>query len=238
MISLELVAFVPDQSPEAVHESVFGADQVNVTSPPFDQSTLVGELWNASEEFPPVSVLELPEEPELEEPEEEEEPVSEPVVLGLAGFAVKVAKAARSWFIEMMHDPLPKQSPPHPANVYPASGVATRVTVVLLLKEYAHDAPQAMPDGLLETYPLPDLMTVNNFGPVDAGVLTEAEEPILPPPSPPPLLVKPKPPPMITVMKPIPGEVVSLLPLTLLAVTVNGANCTSGPVTFPLLSSV
>ena len=59
-------------------------------------------------------------------------------------------------------EPVPLQSPDHPANSEPASAEAVRVTLVSTAKSWLQVEPQLMPLGELVTVPLPapDLETV------------------------------------------------------------------------------
>ena len=54
-----------------------------------------------------------------------------------------------------LHVPVPLQVPPHPEKVMPESGVAVKVTCVLLANVAVQVDPQLMPDGLLVTVPVP-----------------------------------------------------------------------------------
>ena len=70
---------------------------------------------------------------------------------------------------------VPEQAPPQPVKVTPGSGVAVNVTLVFAgkLAEQPAPVPQEMPEGLLETVPLPARESVS-FTP----------EPVPPPPPP------------------------------------------------------
>jgi hypothetical protein len=64
-----------------------------------------------------------------------------------------------------MQSPRPVQEPDQPLKVEPLSGVAVRVTLLLLAKLPLQVAPQVIPDGVLWTIPLPvpDLVTVKGL---------------------------------------------------------------------------
>ena len=68
---------------------------------------------------------------------------------------VNVAVTVWSWSMVRLHGPGPVQSPLQPANVEPASAVAVRVTGVPCGNVVAQVAPQSMPDGELDTDPVP-----------------------------------------------------------------------------------
>ena len=59
-------------------------------------------------------------------------------------------------FSTTVQDPVPAQAPPpHPAKTEPLAGVAVSATLVPELNWAAHVAPQLIPDGELETVPVP-----------------------------------------------------------------------------------
>ena len=66
-----------------------------------------------------------------------------------------VAVTFAAAFMVTVHVDVPEQAPLHPPNVDPAAGVAVSVTTVPLRKLAAQALPQAMPDGVAETVPLP-----------------------------------------------------------------------------------
>jgi hypothetical protein len=51
--------------------------------------------------------------------------------------------------------PVPEQSPLQPVKVEPADGVGVSVTIVFLVKDFVHVAPQSIPAGELVTVPVP-----------------------------------------------------------------------------------
>ena len=57
---------------------------------------------------------------------------------------------------------MPEHAPDHPAKFVVAPGISVSVTVEFAGKEYVQVEPQLMPEGLLETVPVPvpDLVTV------------------------------------------------------------------------------
>jgi hypothetical protein len=99
-------------------------------------------------------------------------PVPVPLVVLTAtvyvGIAVNVAVTDLAASIVTEQFPVPGHEIPlplQPEKVKPAPGVATSTTVVPLGKSKAQVAPQAIPDGVLVTVPVPVLETVSvNFG--------------------------------------------------------------------------
>jgi hypothetical protein len=72
------------------------------------------------------------------------------------GGAVNVAATAFAAFMVTAHDPMPAHPPPdQPAKELLVSGVAVRVTVVPLVYVVEQVDPQLIPDGKLETVPVP-----------------------------------------------------------------------------------
>ena len=69
--------------------------------------------------------------------------------------AANVAVTARSASIVTEHDPVPEQSPLHPANVEPRPGVAVRFTGVPSSNVAVQVVPQSIPAGALVTVPVP-----------------------------------------------------------------------------------
>jgi hypothetical protein len=72
------------------------------------------------------------------------------------GGAVNVAVTVFAAFIVTAHNPVPAHPPPdQPAKELPVSGAAVSVTVVPLVYVVEQDDPQLIPDGKLETVPVP-----------------------------------------------------------------------------------
>jgi hypothetical protein len=72
------------------------------------------------------------------------------------GGAVNVAVTVFAAFIVTLHDPVPAHPPPdQPANELLVSGDAVRVTTVPPVYVAEQVDPQLMPDGKLETLPVP-----------------------------------------------------------------------------------
>lgn len=63
----------------------------------------------------------------------------------------------------VLHVPVPEHAPVQPLNVYPAFGVAVRVTEVPEVYEYEQVAPQEIPEGDDVIVPLPPLVTVSEY---------------------------------------------------------------------------
>jgi hypothetical protein len=92
------------------------------------------------------------------------------VVPATSGLSVKppltlVAKLAATVAAALMvtlQAPVPVHAPLQPVKVEPVPGVAVNTTIVPVVNEAAHVAPQAMPAGALVTapVPVPDLVTV------------------------------------------------------------------------------
>jgi hypothetical protein len=83
------------------------------------------------------------------------EPV--PVVLTVSATVCRVNAAVTlwAWLMLTVHDPAPVQAPLQPVKVEPASGIASRVTLVPLAKLALQAVPQFMPAGLEATIPVP-----------------------------------------------------------------------------------
>lgn len=86
-----------------------------------------------------------------------------PSALTTSAYAVSgganVAVTDRGLLIVIVHGPVPEQSPLHPAKLQPGVGVAVRVTVLSVANDAEHVGPQSIPDGALDTVPLPFLLT-------------------------------------------------------------------------------
>jgi LEA14-like dessication related protein len=72
-----------------------------------------------------------------------------------AELAVKFALTDFAASMVTLHAPVPLQAPLQPANVEPESGVAVKLTTVLLAKLAEHVVPQEIPAGELATVPVP-----------------------------------------------------------------------------------
>ena len=66
--------------------------------------------------------------------------------------------AVTDWAAIMVttHCPVPEQAPLQPAKVEPVAASALRVTTVFAVKNVKHAAPQLIPEGELDTAPVPD----------------------------------------------------------------------------------
>jgi hypothetical protein len=73
---------------------------------------------------------------------------------------VNVAVTLRSPFIVTLQAPVLEQTPPHPANVDPAVGVAARGTIVPARKECEQVPGQLMPVPVTRPLPVPASETV------------------------------------------------------------------------------
>src|SRR5689334_24288401 len=74
---------------------------------------------------------------------------------GTAAVAVKVAVTERSTPIGTSHAPVPEQAPLQRENCEPEAGVATRWTLCACTNWNAQVEPQLIPEGVLETVPVP-----------------------------------------------------------------------------------
>lgn len=84
-----------------------------------------------------------------------------PTVTRICANGRKSARTARSSVMETVHVGLdPEHAPDQPLKDDPAAGLAVKVTEPAMKSEL-HVAPQTIPDGLLETVPDPDLVTVS-----------------------------------------------------------------------------
>lgn len=69
---------------------------------------------------------------------------------------MNVAVTVLAAFMVTAHDPMPEHPPPdHPAKELLVSGVAVRVTTVPPVYVAEQVEPQLIPDGKLETTPVP-----------------------------------------------------------------------------------
>jgi hypothetical protein len=74
---------------------------------------------------------------------------------------VNVADTDCAEFIVTVHPPVPLQAPPQPLKIQPFAGVAVKLTDVPLVKPALHVDGQLIPEGLLDTVPLPVTLAVN-----------------------------------------------------------------------------
>jgi hypothetical protein len=94
---------------------------------------------------------------------------------------LKVAVTVLAAFIVTTHEPVPVQSPLHPAKADPAAGVAVSVTVLLAAKLSEQVPPQSMPVGEEVTVPLPVPVLVTPREKPPVGVAVAALEAALSP---------------------------------------------------------
>ena len=89
-------------------------------------------------------------------------PVPDLPTVSVKDCPAKVAVTEVAAFRVTVQMPVPEQPPPlQPEKVDPAVGAAVRVTAVPPANGAEHEAPQAMPAGLLVTVPAPALLTVS-----------------------------------------------------------------------------
>jgi len=83
-------------------------------------------------------------------------PLPDLVTLSAKDACMKEAVTEVAAVIVTVQVPVPEQPPPfQPVNVEPAPGAAVSVTIVPVVNEAEHVAPQEIPAGLLVTVPLP-----------------------------------------------------------------------------------
>ena len=86
--------------------------------------------------------------------------------------SVKVAVVDAAALIVTMHVPVPEQDPPQPVKFEFTSAAADNITDVALRKLAEHAVPQAMPAGLLLTFPppVPAIATASKYTGLNVAV--------------------------------------------------------------------
>jgi hypothetical protein len=143
---------------------------VPVQSPLQPANTIPLSGVGVSETSEPPAKVALQVEPQLMPAGDEVTvPVPVPALVTVSVWGVCVAKVATAVLAALMVSvqvPVPEQSPLQPLNIMPLSGVAVRVTTVLVLKVVLQVAPQLMPAGdeVTVPVPVPDFCTVSVWG--------------------------------------------------------------------------